>query len=137
MYLKNAMALLTLNLLSMIKGVKVIRQFGKDNRVTEFTYKDYHGGCLTEDFNKMTIADFEKLVDESHEWQRRCDEAIKRIETQRAAMIPEERAGWDEADRAVFERWQDEANANAILDGYETEKGDDPDFNPFRKVLSL
>lgn len=45
---------------SMIKGVKVIRQFGKDNRVTEFTYKDYHGGCLTEDFNKMTIADFEK-----------------------------------------------------------------------------
>ena len=89
---------------SMIKGVKVIRQFGKDNRVTEFTYKDYHGGCLTEDFNKMTIADFEKLVDESHEWQRKCDEAIKRIETQRAAMTPEERAGWDEADRAVFER---------------------------------
>lgn len=70
----------------MIKGVKVIRQFGKDNRITEFTYKDYHGGCLTEDFNKMTIADFEKLLEESLEWQRKCDEAIKRIETQRAAM---------------------------------------------------
>lgn len=121
----------------MIKGVKVIRQFGKDNRITEFTYKDYHGGCLTEDFNKMTIADFEKLLEESLEWQRKCDEAIKRIETQRAAMTPEERAGWDEADRAVFERWQDEANTNAILDGYEPEDGEYPDFNPFRKDLSL
>ena len=121
----------------MIKGVKVIRQFGKDNRITEFTYKDYHGGCLTEDFNKMTIADFEKLLEESLEWQRKCDEAIKCIETKRAAMTPEERAGWDEADRAVFERWQDEANTNAILDGYEPEDGEYPDFNPFRKDLSL
>ena len=82
-------------------------------------------------------ADFEKLLEESLEWQRKCDEAIKRIETQRAAMTPEERAGWDEADRAVFERWQDEANTNAILDGYEPEGGEDPDFNPFRKDLSL
>lgn len=47
-------------------------------------------------------------------------------------MTPEERARWDEADRIVFERWQDEANTNAILDGIEIE-GEDPDFNPFRK----
>ena len=53
----------------MIKGVKIIRQFGRNNRVTEFTYKDYHGGCLTDDFNKMTIDDFEKMADEGHEWQ--------------------------------------------------------------------
>lgn len=47
-------------------------------------------------------------------------------------MTLEERTGWDEADRAVFERWQDEANTNMYLDGiiYEDE---DPDFNPFRK----
>ena len=101
----------------MIKGVKIIRQFGRNNRVTEFTYKDYHGGCLTDDFNKMTIDDFEKMADEGHEWQIKCNEAVKRIEAQRASMTPEERAGWDEADRAVFERWQDEANTNAFLDG--------------------
>ena len=117
----------------MIKGVKIIRQFGKDNRVTEFAYKDYRGGCLTEDFNKMTIADFEKLVKENHEEKKKWVAVKKRIEAQRAAMPPEERAGWDEADRAVFERWQDEANTNAILDGYEPEEGEDPDFNPFRK----
>lgn len=56
----------------------------------------------------------------------------KRIEAQRAAMTPEERAGWDEADRAVFERWQDEANTNMYLDGI-IDEDEDPDFNPFRK----
>ena len=60
------------------------------------------------------------------------EEVIKEIEAQRATMRLEERTGWDEADRAVFERWQDEANTNMYLDGiiYEDE---DPDFNPFRK----
>lgn len=116
----------------MIKGVKIIRQFGKDNRVTEFTYKDYHGGCTTEKFNQMTLSDFEALVKEGHEWRKKLDEADKRIAAQRAAMTPEERARQDEADRVVFERWQDEANTNAILDGIEVE-GEDPDFNPFRK----
>ena len=116
----------------MIKGVKIIRQFGKGNRVTEFTYKGYHGGCLTENFNKMTLADFEKLVKDSREDQKKWDEVKNRIEKERAAMTPEERAGWDEADRAVFERWQDEANTNAILDGSVPE-GEDPDFNPFRR----
>lgn len=116
----------------MIKGVKIIRQFGKGNRVTEFTYKDYHGGCLTEKFNKMTLADFERLIKESREDQKKWDAVKKRIEEKRAAMTPEERAGWDEADRAVFERWQDEANTNAILGGYEPKDGEDPDFNPFR-----
>ena len=48
-------------------------------------------------------------------------------------MTTEERERQDESDRVVFERWQDEANTNAILDGYESEKGEDPDFNPFRK----
>lgn len=118
----------------MIKGVKIIRQFGRNNRVTEFTYKDYHGGCLTDDFNKMSIDDFEKMADEGHEWQIKCNEAVKRIEAQRASMTPEERAGWDEADRAVFERWQDEANNNAFLDGCVPE-GEDPDFSPFRREL--
>jgi len=47
-------------------------------------------------------------------------------------MTPEERTGWDEADRAVFERWQDEANTNMYLDGI-IDEDEDPDFNPFRK----
>ena len=116
----------------MIKGVKIIRRFGKDNRVTEFTYKDYHGGCLTEEFNKMTLSDFEKLVKESHEWQKKWDEAGKRIEKERAAMTPEERERQDEADRVIFERWQDEANTNLYLAGV-VDEDEDPDFNPFRK----
>lgn len=116
----------------MIKGVKIIRRFGKDNRVTEFTYKDYRGGCLTADFEKMTRDDFEALVKENHEWRKKWDEAKKRIDARRAAMTPEERARQDEADRAVFERWQDEANTNMTLDGT-FKPGEDNDFNPFRK----
>lgn len=117
----------------MIKGVKIIRQFGKDNRVTEFTYKGYHGGCLTEDFNKMTHADFEKLIKESREDKKKWDAVKKRIEKERAAMTPEERAGWDEADRAVFERWVDESITNSILNGYKPKDGEDLEYNPFRK----
>lgn len=116
----------------MIRGVKIIRQFGKDSRVTEFSYKNYHGGCLTEKFNAMTKEDFEILNKQAIENKKERNEIAKRIAAQRAAMPPEERAGWDEADRAVFERWQDEANTNAILDGIIIE-GEDPDFNPFRK----
>ena len=116
----------------MIQGVKIIRTFGKNNRVTEFSYKSYHGGCLTERFNAMTKDDFELLHKQAIEERTKWEEVDKRIAAQRAAMTPEERARQDEADRVVFERWQDEANTNAILDGIEIE-GEDPDFNPFRK----
>jgi len=116
----------------MIKGVKIISQFGENNRVTEFSYKNYKGGCLTEDFESMTEDDFELLNKQAIDDKKHWDEIGKRISDERAAMTTEERARWDEADRAVFERWQDEANTNAILDGIEIE-GEDPDFNPFRK----
>lgn len=45
----------------MIRGVKIIRQFGRNNRITEFSYKNYKGGCLTEEFEAMTKDDFELL----------------------------------------------------------------------------
>lgn len=118
----------------MIKGLKFIKRSGKDGRVTNFIYKGYEGWWLTEEYEKATKKDFEDYVERCKEFGRELDEVQKRIDAKRSAMTPEERAGWDEADRAVFERWQDEANTNAILDGYEPEEGEDPDFNPFRKA---
>lgn len=121
----------------MIKGLKIVDRSGKDGRVTHFSYKGLGYWVLTSEFEKMKDADFDNLYKNSLQENKKWEDAKRRIETQRAAMTPEERAGWDEADRAVFERWQDEANTNAILDGYEPEDGEDPDFNPFRKDLSL
>lgn len=115
----------------MIREVKIIRQFGRNNRVTEFSYKNYKGGCLTEEFEAMTKDDFELLNKQAIDDKKHWEEVDKRITAQRASMTPEERARWDEADRVVFERWQDEANTNTILDGIVD--GEDPDFNPFRK----
>lgn len=117
----------------MKKGVKIIGRNGKNNRVTHFEYKGIEYWTLASEFEKMTDSDFDKLHQNSMNEKRKWDKVGKRIEKERAAMTPEERAGWDEADRAVFERWQDEANTNAILDGYEPEEGEDSDFNPFRK----
>lgn len=116
----------------MIDGVKIIGHFGKNNKITEFTYKHFHGGRLTEEFNAMTKEDFELLDKQAIEDGIKDLELEKRIAEKRAAMTPEERVRQDEADRAVFERWQDEANTNAILDGIKIE-GEDLDFNPFRK----
>lgn len=116
----------------MIHGVKIIRQFGKDNRVTEFSYKNYHGGCLTEKFKSMTKDDFESLNQQAIADRKRLEEVDKRIAAQRAAMTPEERERQDEADRVVFERWQDETNTNLYLAGV-VDEDEDPDFNPFRK----
>lgn len=84
-------------------------------------------------YAKSCYSSIDEVIKEINEERIREKEAGKRIEKERAVMTPEERAGWGEADRAVFERWQDEANTNAILDGYEPEEGEDPDFNPFRK----
>lgn len=116
----------------MIKGLKVIGRNGKNGRVTHFEYKGIGYWVLTSDFEKMKDGDFAKLHQDSMTEKKKWKEVDKRITAQRVAMTPEERARQDEADRAVFERWQDEANTNAILDGIEIE-GEDPDFNPFRK----
>lgn len=116
----------------MIHGVKIIRQFGHDNRVTEFSYKNYHGGCLTEKFNAMTKDDFEALNQQAISDRKHWEEVDKRNAAQRAAMTPEERERQDEADRVIFERWQDEANTNLYLAGV-VDEDEDPDFNPFRK----
>lgn len=85
-------------------------------------------------YAKSCYSSIYEVIKEINEERIREKEADKRIEKERAAMTPDERASWDEADRAVFERWQDEANTNAILDGYEPEEGEDPNFNPFRKT---
>lgn len=116
----------------MIEGVKLIERSGANNRVTHFKYKGHEGWWLTERFNKATKQDFDDYIKECIEWGNELKEIDKRIAAQRAAMTPEERVRQDKADRAVFERWQDEANTNAILDGVEID-GEDPDFNPFRK----
>lgn len=116
----------------MIKGVKFIERSGKNGRVTHFEYKNHEGWWLTEKFNSATKQDFDNYIEECLAFGKEMEELDKRIDAERAAMTPEERAGWDEADRAIFERWQDEANTNAILDGIII-GGEDPDFNPFRK----
>ncbi len=116
----------------MIKGVKVIERIGVNGRVVHFKYKDYESWWLAEEFDNMTEESLDEAVEESRRKAKKWDEARKRIEEQRARMTPEERARQDEADRVVFERWQDEANTNAVLDGVIIE-GEDPDFNPFRK----
>ena len=93
------------------------------------TYKGHE--CTYAKIGYKSVDDY---LDEVDKRDKEWNEAVKRIEAQRASMIPEERAGWDEADRAVFERWQDEANTNAFLDGCVPE-GEYPDFNPFRREL--
>jgi len=83
-------------------------------------------------FAKSYYSSIDEVIGEIEANEKREREAEKRIAAQRVKMTPEERAAQDEADRAVFERWQDEANTNAILAGVEID-GEDPDFNPFRK----
>lgn len=112
--------------------VKIISRNGENGRVTHFEYKGIGYWMLTIEFEKMTDSDFDRLHQNSMQEKKKWDKVSKRIEAQRAAMTPEERSGWDEADRAVFERWQDEANTNMYLDGI-IDEDEDPDFNPFRK----
>lgn len=116
----------------MKKGVNIIERMGENGRVTHFEYKGIEYWTMTSEFERMTDSDLSKLHKDSISDKKKWDEVKNRIEKERSAMTPEERAGWDEADRAVFERWQDEANTNAILDGSVPE-GEDPDFNPFRR----
>lgn len=116
----------------MIEGVKILDRIGNNGRVTHFEYKGHEGWWLSETFEKATKKDFDDYITECIGFGKELEEIEQRIEAKRAKMTPEERARQDEADRAVFERWQDEANTNAILDGIEIE-GEDPDFNPFRK----
>ena len=98
------------------------------DKTVSLTYKGHE--CTYAKIGYKSVDDYLDKVDRrDQQW----DEAAKRVESKRASMTPEERARWDEADRAVFERWQDEANTNALLGGYNPEEGEDPDFNPFRK----
>lgn len=117
----------------MIKGVKFLGRSGVNGRVTHFEYNGHEGWWLTEIFEKATKQDFDNYIKGCIALGKELEASKQRIAIQRAAMTPEERAGWDEADRAVFERWQDEANTNAILDGTMPEE-EDSDFNPFRKL---
>lgn len=82
-------------------------------------------------YAKSCYSSIDEVIEEIEAERKREKKVDKHITAQRASMTPEERARWDEADRVVFERWQDEANTNAILDGIID--GEDPDFNPFRK----
>lgn len=116
----------------MIKGLRFINRIGKNGRVTHFTYKGHEGWWLTERYDNATQKDFDDYVKDCKEFGKEVKDTLKRIEARRAAMTPDERARQDEADRAVFERWQDEANTNMTLDGT-FKPGEDNDFNPFRK----
>lgn len=116
----------------MIKGVKVIERFGENGRVTHFVYKNNEGWWLTETFEKASQKDFDDYIKACDEFGLEMEKLQKQIDEKRVKMTPEERARQDEADRVVFERWQDEANTNAYLAGVIIE-GEDPDFNPFRK----
>lgn len=97
---------------------------------TEKTITFKYDGC-TCCFAKK-YSSIEKEIQEIEEDRKKMKEAELRIAAQRAAMTPEQRASQDEADRVIFERWQDEANTNLYLAGLFNE-GEDPDFNPFRK----
>lgn len=116
----------------MIKGVKVIERSGKNGRITHFKYKGVEYWNTTEEFEKMQEDDFIKLHDESMKYRKHLAEVDKRIADKRATMTPEELERQDEADRVIFERWQDEANTNLYLAGV-VDEDEDPDFNPFRK----
>ena len=89
----------------MRKGVNVIGRIGENGRVTHFEYRGIEYWAVTSEFEKMTDSDFVKLHEDSMSDKKKWEEVKKRIEKERASMTPEERAGWDEADRAVFERW--------------------------------
>ena len=89
----------------------------------------YYGGEYT--YAKIGYKSVDDYLDKVDKERKHWEEVDKRIAAQRAAMSPKERVRQDEADRVIFERWQDEANTNAILDEIVIE-GEDPDFNPFR-----
>lgn len=116
----------------MIKGVKVLGRSGKNGRVTHFEYQKHEGWWLTEKFEKATKQDFDNYIKDCIAFGEELEESKKNIAAQRAAMAPEERERQDEADRVIFERWQDEANTNLYLAGV-VDENEDTDFNPFRK----
>lgn len=117
----------------MKEEVNIKERIGENGRVTHFEYKGIEYWAVTSEFEKMTDSDFKKLHENSMKDKKKWDAVKKRIEKERAAMTPEERAGWDEADRAVFERWVDESITNSILNGYKPKDGEDLEYNPFRK----
>ncbi len=90
----------------------------------------YKGGEYT--YAKVGYKSVDEYLDEVDKSRKHWAEVDKRIAAQRAAMTPEERERQDEADRVIFERWQDEANTNLYLAGV-VDEDEDPDFNPFRK----
>lgn len=81
---------------------------------------------------QLVSTSIDEVIKEIDEERVREKEVDKRIASQRDTMTPEERERQDEADRVVFERWQDEANTNLYLTGV-VDEDEDPDFNPFRK----
>ena len=83
-------------------------------------------------YAKACYYSIDEVIKEIDEERVREKEVDKRIASQRDTMTPEERERQDEADRVVFERWQDEANTNLYLTGV-VDEDEDPDFNPFRK----
>lgn len=83
-------------------------------------------------YAKACYSSIDDVIEEIDKERLREKEVDKHIAAQHAAMTPEERERQDEADRVIFERWQDEANTNLYLAGV-VDEDEDPDFNPFRK----
>ncbi len=83
-------------------------------------------------YAKTAYKSVDDFLDEVDKDNAKWEKVKEKIAQEHASMTEEERASREEADRALFERWQDESNTNAYLGGVIIE-GEDTDYNPFRK----
>lgn len=84
-------------------------------------------------YAKACYSSIDEVIAENKREREKWKAVGKRIARKRAKMTEEERARQDEADRAIFERWQDEGNTNAVLGGYLSPDDPEAEFNPWRK----
>ena len=99
----------------MIEGIEILGYDGKDNRLVHFKYKDAIFWTLTELFEGYTVKDFDRLYQEHLKLVEQLKESENARKARYAAMSEEERKSYDESMRAIFERWQDEAETNWVL----------------------
>ena len=101
----------------MIEGVEILGYDGKDNRLVHYKYKDAVFWSLAESFEGYTVKDFDRLYQEHLKLVEQLKEAEIARKAKYAAMSEEERKSYDESMKAIFERWQDEAETNLALNG--------------------
>ena len=99
----------------MIEGIEILGYDGKDNRLVHFKYKDAIFWTLTELFEGYTVKDVDRLYQEHLKLVEQLKESENARKARYAAMSEEERKSYYESMRAIFERWQDEAETNWVL----------------------